>query len=95
MAKKLKVRYYRPRADIALDISDIQNFVYDMSRCIKCKGCTWVDHTYMPGARFMTRCPSAGHIGMIYPRAALALDAAAHVVYKIMGYRLYVERVGL
>jgi Fe-S oxidoreductase len=59
MAKKLKVRYYRPRADIALDISDIQNFVYDMSRCIKCKGCTWVDHTYMPGARFMTRCPSA------------------------------------
>ncbi len=30
-----------------------------MSRCIKCKGCTWVDHTYMPGARFMTRCPSA------------------------------------
>jgi Fe-S oxidoreductase len=59
MAKKLKVRYYRPKADIALDISDIQNFVYDMSRCIKCKGCTWVDHTYMPGARFMTRCPSA------------------------------------
>jgi Fe-S oxidoreductase len=59
MAKKLKVRYYRPKADIALDINDIQNFVYDMSRCIKCKGCTWVDHTYMPGARFMTRCPSA------------------------------------
>jgi Fe-S oxidoreductase len=59
MAKKLKVRYYRPKADIALDISDIQNFVYDMSRCIKCKGCTWVDHTYMPGAKFMTRCPSA------------------------------------
>jgi Fe-S oxidoreductase len=59
MAKKLKVRYYKPKADIALDINDIQNFVYDMSRCIKCKGCTWVDHTYMPGARFMTRCPSA------------------------------------
>lgn len=54
-----KVRYYKPRADIKLDIEDIQNFVYDMSRCIKCKGCTWVDHTYMPGAKFMTRCPSA------------------------------------
>jgi len=59
MSKKLKVRYYKPKSDIALDITDIQNFVYDMSRCIKCKGCTWVDHTYMPGARFMTRCPSA------------------------------------
>jgi len=59
MAKRLKVRYYRPKADIALDINDIQNFVYDMSRCIKCKGCMWVDHTYMPGAKFMTRCPSA------------------------------------
>jgi len=61
MAKKLKVRYYRPKADIALDINDIQNFVYDMSRCIKCKGCMWVDHTYMPGATsgFLTKCPSA------------------------------------
>lgn len=59
MSNELSVRYYRPRADIALDITDIQNFVYDMSRCIKCKGCTWVDHTYMPGAEFMTRCPSA------------------------------------
>ena len=59
MSSELNVRYYKPRADIALDITDIQNFVYDMSRCIKCKGCTWVDHTYMPGAKFMTRCPSA------------------------------------
>ncbi len=55
---ELKVRYYKPKEDIKLDISDIQNFVYDMSRCIKCKGCHWVDHTYMPGAKFMTRCPS-------------------------------------
>ena len=57
------VRYYRPKEDIALDINDIENFVYDMSRCIKCKGCTWVDHTYMPGAKFMTRCPSATKYG--------------------------------
>ncbi|MBN2040654.1 MAG: (Fe-S)-binding protein [Spirochaetes bacterium] len=54
-----KQRYYKPRAEVALDIEDMENFVYDMSRCIKCKGCTWVDHTYMPGAKFMTRCPSA------------------------------------
>lgn len=53
------VRYYKPRTEFSLDINDIQNFVYDMSRCIKCKGCNWVDHTYMPGAKFMTRCPSA------------------------------------
>ena len=59
MSKELKVRYYKPKSDFTLDISDIENFVYDMSRCIKCKGCTWVEHTYMPGAKFMTRCPSA------------------------------------
>ena len=59
MSKELKVRYYKPKSDFRLDISDIENFVYDMSRCIKCKGCTWVEHTYMPGAKFMTRCPSA------------------------------------
>jgi heterodisulfide reductase subunit D len=59
MANKRPIRYYKPKADFKLDITDIQNFVYDMSRCIKCKGCTWVDHTYMPGPKFMTRCPSA------------------------------------
>ena len=58
-AKESDVRYYKPKTEFRLDIGDIQNFVYDMSRCIKCKGCTWVDHTYMPGAKFMTRCPSA------------------------------------
>ena len=59
MADQLPIRYYKPREDFKFDITDIQNFVYDMSRCIKCKGCTWVEHTYMPGAKFMTRCPSA------------------------------------
>jgi Fe-S oxidoreductase len=53
------IRYYKPKEEFKFDIRDIQNFVYDMSRCIKCKGCTWVDHTYMPGPKFMTRCPSA------------------------------------
>ncbi|SPF50854.1 CoB--CoM heterodisulfide reductase iron-sulfur subunit D family protein [Syntrophobacter sp. SbD1] len=59
MADKLPIRYYKPKSEFKFDITDIQNFVYDMSRCIKCKGCTWVDHTYMPGTKFMTRCPSA------------------------------------
>ncbi len=29
-----------------------------MSRCIKCKGCYWVEHTYQPGMKFSSRCPS-------------------------------------
>jgi Fe-S oxidoreductase len=47
-----------PTTKISLDISDLNNFVYDMSRCIKCKGCYWVEHTYQPGVKFSTRCPS-------------------------------------
>ena len=62
MADQLPIRYYKPRADFKFDITDIQNFVYDMSRCIKCKGCTWVEHTYMPGTKYMTRCPSADQV---------------------------------
>jgi Fe-S oxidoreductase len=59
MANELNFRYYKPKEEFKFDITDMENFVYDMSRCIKCKGCTWVEHTYMPGAKFMTRCPSA------------------------------------
>ncbi len=59
MANELNVRYYQPKEEFKFDITDVENFVYDMSRCIKCKGCTWVEHTYMPGAKFTTRCPSA------------------------------------
>ncbi|MFH1113650.1 MAG: (Fe-S)-binding protein [Pseudomonadota bacterium] len=59
MAEDPGIRYFKPKTDFKLDIEDIDNFVYDMSRCIKCKGCSWVEHTYMPGAKFMLRCPSA------------------------------------
>ena len=59
MANEGPIRYYKPKSDFKFDIRDIENFVYDMSRCIKCKGCTWVDHTYMPGPKFSMRCPSA------------------------------------
>jgi Fe-S oxidoreductase len=47
-----------PTTKISLDTADLNNFVYDMSRCIKCKGCYWVEHTYQPGMKFSTRCPS-------------------------------------
>jgi Fe-S oxidoreductase len=43
----------------SLDVTNIDNFIFDMTKCIKCKGCTWVDHIYMPGVNFSTRCPSA------------------------------------
>src|SRR5512137_1326206 len=48
-----------PEEKFSLDVTNLDNFVFDMSRCIKCKGCYWVDHTYMPGVEYGTRCPSA------------------------------------
>ena len=51
-------RYDTPKKKAAFDVRDIGNFVYDMSRCIKCRGCYWVEHTYMPGVKYTTRCPS-------------------------------------
>jgi Fe-S oxidoreductase len=48
-----------PEEKASLDVTEAANFIYDMSRCIKCKGCTWVDHVYMPGVKYSTRCPSA------------------------------------
>jgi Fe-S oxidoreductase len=48
-----------PKSKVNLDVTQIENFIFDMSRCIKCKGCTWVDHIYMPGMKYSTRCPSA------------------------------------
>jgi Fe-S oxidoreductase len=48
-----------PKKKISLDIANLDNFEWDMSRCIKCKGCYWVEHTYMPGTKWMTRCPTA------------------------------------
>ncbi len=47
-----------PKKQVSLEVTQLDNFVYDMSRCIKCKGCYWVEHTYMPGIKFSTRCPS-------------------------------------
>ncbi len=40
------------------DNYDINNYTYDMDRCVGCKGCVWVDHIYMPGVRFGVKCPS-------------------------------------
>jgi Fe-S oxidoreductase len=47
------------KGKVSLDVTNLDNFEYDMSKCIKCKGCYWVDHIYMPGMDFSTRCPSA------------------------------------
>ena len=48
-----------PEKKVSLDVTNLENFTHEMSKCIKCKGCTWVDHVYMPGVNFSTRCPSA------------------------------------
>ena len=55
---KKKDRYDTPKTKVTLDATNLSNFIYDMSRCIKCKGCYWVEHTYMPGVNFSVRCPS-------------------------------------
>src|SRR3989304_8276391 len=47
---------------VRMDPSDIRNFAYDAELCIRCKGCVWVDHIYMPSdVRFGKRCPSEKH----------------------------------
>jgi Fe-S oxidoreductase len=51
-------KFFPPKKEFSLDPRDFEGFVYDMSKCIKCKGCYWVEHTYMPGVKFSTRCPS-------------------------------------
>lgn len=39
-------------------IPKLKDFHYDADRCIRCKGCKWVDHIYTPGVRFGVKCPS-------------------------------------
>jgi Fe-S oxidoreductase len=53
-----KDRYDTPKKPVSLDITKLDNFKYDMDHCIKCKGCYWVEHSYMPGVDFSVRCPS-------------------------------------
>ncbi|NQT14284.1 MAG: (Fe-S)-binding protein, partial [Planctomycetes bacterium] len=48
-----------PKKSVSLDVTQLDNFVYDMTRCVKCRGCTWVDHIYMSSLKFGKRCPSA------------------------------------
>ena len=47
------------KTKVSLDVTNAKNFIYDMDHCIKCKVCQWVDHVYMPGMNFSTKCPSA------------------------------------
>jgi Fe-S oxidoreductase len=47
-----------PITKVNLETTDLNNYAYDMRHCIKCKGCYWVEHTYMPGVKFSVRCPS-------------------------------------
>ncbi len=58
MVKKDEVQKPK-RKQFSLDVSDLENFVYDMSRCVKCKGCKWVDHIFIEGINYSIRCPSS------------------------------------
>jgi Fe-S oxidoreductase len=51
-------RYDTPKTPLAFDVTDWNNFTYEMQHCIKCKGCYWVEHTYNPGMDFPVRCAS-------------------------------------
>lgn len=56
--QKFGDRYDTPRTPVAFDITNLDNFTYDMQHCCKCKGCYWVEHTYNPGMNFPVRCAS-------------------------------------
>ncbi len=38
----------------------LEDYIYDMRRCMRCSSCKWIDHIYMPNNRFVYRCPSYG-----------------------------------
>ena len=58
MDKNYTDRYDTPKTPVAFDIYNADNFYYDMQHCCKCKGCYWVEHTYVPGMNFPVRCAS-------------------------------------
>jgi Fe-S oxidoreductase len=55
----------------------LEDYRYDAERCIRCGGCRWVDHIYMPNVRFAYKCPSIAYFGFdsyaAYGRERLAL----------------------
>ncbi len=56
--QKFGDRFDTPKTPVAFDITNLDNFTYDMQHCCKCKGCYWVEHTYNPGMNFPVRCAS-------------------------------------
>lgn len=47
-----------PEEKVRFDITQLENFGYDASRCVHCKGCKWVDHIYLESVEFSRKCPS-------------------------------------
>jgi Fe-S oxidoreductase len=58
LLKEDKMARIKTKEVYKLDVTDIENFRYDADRCVGCKGCVWVDHIYMPGVTYGTKCPS-------------------------------------
>ena len=55
----------------------LEDYRYDAERCIRCGGCRWVDHIYMPNVRHAYKCPSIAYFAFdsyaAYGRERLSL----------------------
>ncbi|MDY6861765.1 MAG: heterodisulfide reductase-related iron-sulfur binding cluster, partial [Thermodesulfobacteriota bacterium] len=62
----------------------LEDYRYDAEKCIGCKGCVWVDHIYMPGVNYMTKCPSYSR----YQFDAYAAYGREKIAVAVMDERL-------
>ncbi len=71
----------------------LEDFKYDMERCIGCGGCRWVDHIYMPGVKFGQRCPSIERYLFNDHMASGRLKIANALLEKRLDYSPYLLEV--
>ena len=58
---------------------ELEEYTYDMRRCMRCASCKWIDHIYVADNRFVYRCPSCGKYyfaNVAYGRLKLGLALA-------------------
>jgi Fe-S oxidoreductase len=68
---------------------ELEDFKYDMERCIGCSGCRWVDHIYMSGVKYGQRCPSIERYLFNDHLASGRLKIANALVEKRLDYSPY------
>ena len=67
----------------------LEDFKYDMERCIGCGGCRWVDHIYMSGVKYGQRCPSIERYLFNDHLASGRLKIANALIEKRLDYSPY------